>query len=164
MRAGMQDAPSKHAGPHGSCAARSELSPGILQALPRRKQRDEESGTLSQEPPGVTFCSYCCFMDRKCWSHCLLTSSSCRERLGVREREKWRKTSSASSLPLHTSFPWCMWHMSRRGCSCCLSVSLLTNSKLFQDIHQCPTLHCLLGKEMSLTVRHKTMQLWSTRL
>lgn len=38
--------------------------------------------SLELPQPHTTFCSYCCFMDRKCWSHCLFTSSSCRERWG----------------------------------------------------------------------------------
>lgn len=65
--------------------------------LLRRKQQAGDRGGpestarnrgLSHESPSPhsTFCSYCCFIDRKCWSHCLFTSSSCGERRVSRRR------------------------------------------------------------------------------
>lgn len=56
---------------------------------------------LASRNSHTTFCSYCCFMDRKCWSHCLFTSSSCGERAGL-AGDKQRTTDSqllAHQLP-----------------------------------------------------------------
>ena len=51
-----------------------------------RDQWRSRGAAWSSHHPHNTFCSYCCFMDRKCWSHCLFTSSSCGGETGVIRR------------------------------------------------------------------------------
>lgn len=84
---------------------------------------------LSRESPSphTTFCSYCCFIDRKCWSHCLFTSSNCGERLGLAGDRQRRHKEGQLHMDWLSQCVRCVWENGGHGCSA-LNPPLLEDS------------------------------------
>lgn len=100
----------------------------------------------------TTFCSYCCFMDRKCWSHCLFTSSSCGERVGLVGNIS-RGPQTANSM--HTSFPksaQCVRTLATDTASTS-RFSIKLSAPQRESLYQPP--HFILARTASLTLRYK---------
>lgn len=115
---------------------------------------------LSFQNPHVTFCSYCCFMDRKCWSHCLFTSSSCGARRGL----AGDKQRSHEESQLHMDqLPKVRAMCANGGCRRCLNPSLLKDTTFLKAIHLYQPPHCIPARKVRLIPRHRnSTQLWNT--